>query len=120
MTKKYFEPIDLDIHIPEEQKVEKPKDPLERDMQDIYGKIQKEINNLQIGRSQFAKYAIYFPKGVSPVLEGFKRMRENPDTGTVLNFLQLAKQDLGAAAANYFTDLFMEIDPNIRRKLGDE
>ncbi len=113
---KYFQPIDF----PEIEETEKsePQEQVEEslDIAEKLKRIRKDIELIQAGQSPLKKIGVHFPKGESPVLTALHRLERNPTKRNVWQFLILARQDLGRAAAQHFAAL-LDVDPTFKDKI---
>lgn len=70
----------------------------------IVREIHAEIQAIQHGGSELTAYPIYFPKGqVLPAIM-LDRFVQKPSRAKLIQFLKIAKQDLGARPAEFFKD----------------
>lgn len=67
--------------------------------------IELEFTKIKSGESKFVPYAIDNKNFASPFGNRFKMLKTDTTAANIKAFLELAKQDLGAAAATYFQGL---------------
>ncbi len=78
--------------------------------------IEAEFAKIKIGESDLLHYAVDNKDFGSPVGNRFKILKGDPTVGHIKAFLELAKQDLGAKAADHFKGLLkvtLEEVPNV-------
>ena len=105
----YFEELEFEI----EDHREKPKviqtlivkDDL---LKPVIDEIEQEMTKIRLGTSELTHYAIDPGRFGSPVGEALKRLKADPSPNTVKDFITLAKQDLGAKAADRFSALLVK------------
>jgi hypothetical protein len=81
--------------------------------------VDQEILNMRSGEGKFRPGALHFEKDkASPVLHRLEMLKENPTKENLWQFLEIAKQDFGAATAKAFTDWshsIFPVDPVVRK-----
>jgi hypothetical protein len=81
--------------------------------------IDQEILNMRSGEGRFRPGALHFEKDkASPVLNRLELLKANPTKDNLTQFLDIAKQDFGAATAKAFTDWsasIFPVDPMVRK-----
>lgn len=78
--------------------------------------IEAEMQKIKEGNSKYTHYAIDAGNFGSPVGNGLKRMKTDPNLENIRGFVQLVGQDLGGAAQTYFKKLLaatLEEVPNV-------
>lgn len=99
MVKDYFTPIEFK----EEEEVVTPVEtdelPFYKEPLDV---IEREIQRMQDGTSDLKQGFLYLTKGQCPATEALKRLKDRPGKKNLKIFLELAEQDFGARAAQWF------------------
>ena len=118
MKNKYFNPIEFpELDRPKEKREEPPiATEITGDITEKLKTVRAEIAKMKAGTSNIRPGAIAFPKNKSPVLSALEGLEEAPTSRNALwNFIAVAKQDLGVAAAMFLVDLFIDVDPALER-----
>jgi hypothetical protein len=82
--------------------------------------VDQEILNMRSGEGRFRPGALHFEEGkASPVLHRLTQLKDNPSAANLAQFIEIAKQDFGAATATAFANwsraIFPE-NPNVVKK----
>ena len=73
--------------------------------------VRQEILNMQSGEGRWRPGALHFEKDTSPAMHRLQLLEDNPTEGNLKQFIELAKQDFGAATAKAFKDWSHSIFP---------
>jgi hypothetical protein len=116
---KYFKPVGFpESTLLDPKPVEPPKEEpgLEGDvLETAVTAMWKVIAELKTGTSSLKKGALHFEKGTSPTIERLKRIEAHGATRSdIVDFLKLARQDLGDRIAMHFATLFDDFDPTLK------
>lgn len=110
MVKDYFTPIEFIEETEEVKPVETDELPFYKEPLDV---IEREIQRMQDGTSDLKQGYLYLVKGSCPAIVALKRLKDRPGKKNLRTFLEVAEQDFGTRAVQWFKNEISKRYPEV-------